>query len=289
MRAGRRCTRRRCNQRIHTDVRESRRGSDISSHASRPRVTDSGVVRPRMTKQRKRLGAAPLLILASGVTATMQAARYRCYGDTDVIQGETVVRPVPSDISVLVRVHAAATNPLDWHDMRGKPYIMRLSSGFGRPSAARVLRTTVWKRACQPATLPGRPQLPQRTAWSCVHSRPRESRFYTACRSVATGGPAGRNPKRHIVHGAKRRVRRSNAPPDDNALTSMSGVTTPPPSNAASTLAAALRHDCSRQQASLGAPGPTPHAYGAMVLWCYGAQRGRVCAESIGVPSASSP
>ncbi|HYW30037.1 MAG TPA: NAD(P)-dependent alcohol dehydrogenase [Gemmatimonas sp.] len=69
---------------------------------------------------------------------SMQAARYRCYGDTGVIAWETVPRPVITDSGVLVRVHAAATNPLDWHYMRGKPYIMRLSSGIGRPSDVRL-------------------------------------------------------------------------------------------------------------------------------------------------------
>ena len=34
---------------------------------------------------------------------------------------------------MLVKVHAAGVNPLDWHSMRGEPYVMRLSSGFGAP------------------------------------------------------------------------------------------------------------------------------------------------------------
>ncbi len=69
---------------------------------------------------------------------SMQAARYHCYGDPQVITWETVPRPDITDSGVLVRVHAAATNPLDWHFMRGKPYIMRLSSGIGRPNDERL-------------------------------------------------------------------------------------------------------------------------------------------------------
>jgi NADPH:quinone reductase-like Zn-dependent oxidoreductase len=51
---------------------------------------------------------------------------------------ESVVKPEPRDNEVLVRVHAASVNPLDWHYMQGSPYIMRLSSGIGRPHDPRV-------------------------------------------------------------------------------------------------------------------------------------------------------
>lgn len=67
-------------------------------------------------------------------SATMMAIAYRCYGDSAVLRLETAVRPVPTDDEVLVRVHAASLNPQDWHFMQGTPYIVRLSSGFGRPT-----------------------------------------------------------------------------------------------------------------------------------------------------------
>jgi NADPH:quinone reductase-like Zn-dependent oxidoreductase len=51
---------------------------------------------------------------------------------------ETVERPVPADDEVLVQVRAAAVNPLDWHYLRGEPYLMRLSAGFGRPKDTRI-------------------------------------------------------------------------------------------------------------------------------------------------------
>jgi NADPH:quinone reductase-like Zn-dependent oxidoreductase len=38
----------------------------------------------------------------------------------------------------LIRVHAAALNPLDFHYMTGTPYVMRLSSGVGKPNDTRV-------------------------------------------------------------------------------------------------------------------------------------------------------
>ena len=40
------------------------------------------------------------------------------------------------DEQVVIRMEAAAANPLDWHYLTGTPYVMRLESGFGRPKNA---------------------------------------------------------------------------------------------------------------------------------------------------------
>jgi NADPH:quinone reductase-like Zn-dependent oxidoreductase len=68
----------------------------------------------------------------------MKAAVYRCYGPPDVLKLEDIEKPTPADNEVLVRVHAAAVNPVDWHYMRGKPYIMRMDAGIGTPKNARL-------------------------------------------------------------------------------------------------------------------------------------------------------
>ena len=68
----------------------------------------------------------------------MKAIVYRCYGSTDVLRLEEIARPTVEDDQVLVRVRAAALNPLDWHYMTGTPYIMRLSAGLGSPTDTRV-------------------------------------------------------------------------------------------------------------------------------------------------------
>ncbi len=70
----------------------------------------------------------------SDKTKLMKAIVYRCYGSTDVLGFEDVEKPTPADDEVLVKVHAASVNPLDWHYMRGTPYVMRLGSGLGAPS-----------------------------------------------------------------------------------------------------------------------------------------------------------
>ena len=64
----------------------------------------------------------------------MKAIAYRCYGSPDVLKLEDVEKPAPADDEVLVKIHAAAVNPLDWHFMRGSPYLMRLGTGLGAPN-----------------------------------------------------------------------------------------------------------------------------------------------------------
>jgi NADPH:quinone reductase-like Zn-dependent oxidoreductase len=68
-------------------------------------------------------------------TPSMKAIVYRCYGSPDVLKLEQIAKPAPADGRVLVKVHAASVNPLDWHYMQGKPYIMRAAAGVGRPDS----------------------------------------------------------------------------------------------------------------------------------------------------------
>jgi NADPH:quinone reductase-like Zn-dependent oxidoreductase len=66
----------------------------------------------------------------------MRAIMHRCYGPPATLTLEEVAKPIPDDEQVLVRVHAAAVNPADWHRMTGTPYIMRLGEGVGAPDVA---------------------------------------------------------------------------------------------------------------------------------------------------------
>jgi NADPH:quinone reductase-like Zn-dependent oxidoreductase len=54
----------------------------------------------------------------------------------EVLELRDVGEPVVGDDDVLVRVHAAAVNPADWHLIRGEPYIARLSFGLRGPKDA---------------------------------------------------------------------------------------------------------------------------------------------------------
>ncbi len=71
-------------------------------------------------------------------TLLVRGFRYRCYGGPDVLTLADISRPVPDSNELLVKVRAASLNPLDWHFMRGKPYVMRLSSGLGKPKDPRA-------------------------------------------------------------------------------------------------------------------------------------------------------
>lgn len=68
----------------------------------------------------------------------MQAIVYCDYGTAEVLRLEDTEKPVPADDDILVRVRAASVNPLDWHYMRGTPYVMRLGSGLRKPNDTRL-------------------------------------------------------------------------------------------------------------------------------------------------------
>jgi len=68
----------------------------------------------------------------------MKAIVHRCYGSPDVIRLEEVPKPTAKDDEILVRVHAASVNPLDWHYLEGTPYMVRIDGGFGKPHNPRL-------------------------------------------------------------------------------------------------------------------------------------------------------
>jgi NADPH:quinone reductase-like Zn-dependent oxidoreductase len=91
--------------------------------------------------------AAALLLTAAlgaqtpppGGAPRMKAFVYQEYGSPDVLRLEELEKPVPADDQILVKVRAAAVNPLDWHYMEGTPYIVRLLEfGLLRPKVTRL-------------------------------------------------------------------------------------------------------------------------------------------------------
>jgi len=62
----------------------------------------------------------------------MKAIVYRKNGPPEVLSLEEIERPAPGAQEVLIKVHAAAVNPLDCHLLKGGPLLMRLLMGRGK-------------------------------------------------------------------------------------------------------------------------------------------------------------
>jgi NADPH:quinone reductase-like Zn-dependent oxidoreductase len=63
----------------------------------------------------------------------MKAVVYQNYGSPDVLELREVEKPVVKDDEVLVKIHAAAVTPFDWHFLTGSPFIVRLMAGLLKP------------------------------------------------------------------------------------------------------------------------------------------------------------
>src|SRR3972149_11586463 len=64
----------------------------------------------------------------------MQAIRNPEYGPPDALKLREIDKPAVDADGVLVRVRAASVNPVDWHRMRGEPYVVRpMMFGLRRP------------------------------------------------------------------------------------------------------------------------------------------------------------
>jgi NADPH:quinone reductase-like Zn-dependent oxidoreductase len=74
----------------------------------------------------------------SSNSVLMKAVIYRCYGSADVLEYTNVVKPIPVDNEILVKIKTSSVNPLEWHYMRGSPYLMRFMSGLGAPKNTRL-------------------------------------------------------------------------------------------------------------------------------------------------------
>jgi len=69
---------------------------------------------------------------------SMKAIVYRRYGSPDVLELEDIETLPPGDDEILIKVLAASVNPLDWHFMRGTPYLMRIMIGLRKPKSPRL-------------------------------------------------------------------------------------------------------------------------------------------------------
>src|SRR5947209_2652199 len=69
----------------------------------------------------------------------MKAIVHHVYGSPDVLKCEEIEKPIAGDDEVLLKVRAAAVNPLD-RLFRGTPYLVRLFTGLRKPKDTRLGR-----------------------------------------------------------------------------------------------------------------------------------------------------
>jgi NADPH:quinone reductase-like Zn-dependent oxidoreductase len=67
----------------------------------------------------------------------MKAILYHSYGPPDVLKCEEIEKPVAGDDGVLIKVCAAAVNPVDLL-FRGTSYMVRIMTGLRRPKETRI-------------------------------------------------------------------------------------------------------------------------------------------------------
>src|SRR5438552_19010614 len=67
----------------------------------------------------------------------MKAIVYRNYGSPDVLRLEEIEKPTAGDNEVLIKVRAAAVNPVDLL-FRGTSYMVRIMTGLRKPKETRI-------------------------------------------------------------------------------------------------------------------------------------------------------
>jgi NADPH:quinone reductase-like Zn-dependent oxidoreductase len=77
-------------------------------------------------------------VMAATPAHPMKALIHCDYGAPDVLRVDDLEQPIPAAGQMLVRVRAAAINPLEMHYMRGEPYPMRLGGGLRKPKNIRL-------------------------------------------------------------------------------------------------------------------------------------------------------
>jgi len=71
--------------------------------------------------------------------AKMKAIVREKYGSPDVLELKEVEKPTPKDNEVLVKVHAASVNYIDWQALTGESFFIRLTTGGIRKPKHKIL------------------------------------------------------------------------------------------------------------------------------------------------------
>ncbi|MCO5208322.1 MAG: NAD(P)-dependent alcohol dehydrogenase [Caldilinea sp.] len=68
----------------------------------------------------------------------MKAITYTQYGTPDVLKLVETDKPAPKDGEVLIKIHAASVNALDWHLLTADIFLVRFGEGLFKPKRSRL-------------------------------------------------------------------------------------------------------------------------------------------------------
>lgn len=97
---------------------------------SRPSQQQTGSSQAKPSSGPTTTTTNPTASASTSATGTMRAIVQDRYGDVDALRREQTDLPEIAEDEVLVRVHAAGMDRGTWHNMTGRPYLMRVL-GFG--------------------------------------------------------------------------------------------------------------------------------------------------------------
>ena len=63
----------------------------------------------------------------------MKAIVYENYGSPDILETREIDKPTPKKDEVLIKVHAASVNAMDYRFLTGTPYLARIMAGLLKP------------------------------------------------------------------------------------------------------------------------------------------------------------